>query len=945
MSGFHRALALALALVFAPLCAAAAPAPADSVNPLPQDPNLRRGVLANGLRYAVLSNATPKGAVSIRLAIDVGSYQETEAELGAAHFIEHLAFRATRGFPEGQLDRAFAAIGVGFGRDQNAATTLHDTVFQLDLPESAPAHLDLAFRWLREAADGLTFEPAATNRERGVVLAEKEARNNPGAITQEAITRFQAPGLRSTLRNPIGSEAVLATITPDALRAFYERWYRPDNAIVVVVGDLPAPVLEARVKAAFASWTPARPAPARVPLSAAGLDSRRGLEAWTQTEGRLATAVTACRLQPATPMQPYDLAALRSRILRELWRAVLNGRLNQARLRDPSILGTTMMFSDDVRDAQAACLVVAPTAEAWRPALAVAQGELRRFERDGPTELELERALENQRADLQTAITQAPTRASRTLADDLADRELVGWPMGEPRGELRAFNLAVEGMTPEDVRTAFARDWSGAGPLLTATAPSPPTPQVLTAAWARNDAGSAPGRYADRDAVAWAYGPLPEPGKIVRRETLRNPDFVRVRFRNGVVLNLMKTRFETGSVAVRVLFGAGRREVENSAYMTANLGAALFPAGGVGRHSLEELQSLFGSNGPTFQLSVTDYAFVIQQTAISANLIYNLRVLATYMDDPGFRDSLDSRIPTAIDLVYRSQRTSLPQVLREAVAETVAPGSPLSLPAPDRLGGLTSKAFGAVLRPAVTQAPLEITLVGDLDEASAIDNVARTFGALPPRRAGERARGDTFYMRYPDQPPAEIHATHDGPADKAAVGVIWPLYVATPSRRAEEYALTLLAAVFADELRHSVRERLGKTYAPLVLADTPDDADQGEMIALVETYPADLDAVRDEVRAVAARLAGGDISTEILEAARTPLLAEARATAQTNAWWAGALLASSTYDQGLRDAVAYQGMIGAITVADLRKAAATWLSRPPIVVTARPRGAPSENTR
>lgn len=941
MSGFQKALGLALALAFAPVGVLAAPAPDPQPAFLAQDPAVRRGVLPNGLRYAVMTNATPRGAVSLRLAMDVGSFEETDAERGAAHFIEHLAFRATRGFPEGQLDRAFAPMGVAFGRDQNAATSLHATIYQLDLPESTPAHLDLAFRWLRDVADGLTFDPAATDRERGVVLAEKEARNNPSAIAQEELVRFQAPGLRSSQRSPIGTQAVLASITPATLQAFYDRWYRPDAAVIVVTGDLPVEVMEARVKSAFGSWTPRGPVPIRPSLSAGRLDTTRGLDAWVRTDSRVVTSVTACRIDRAAPLLPYDLAALRRRVTRDLWTAALNGRLNEVRLRDPTILGAGMAFSDDIRDGQGACVVVAPTAETWEPALAAVQAEVRRFERDGPNELEFEQAVENQRSALRTAITRRTSRTSSATADSLADRELRGWPLGDARGDLRAFDLAVEDMTPEDVRLAFIRDWSGSGPLLSATAPAPPSRETLMAAWTRNAGGITPGRYSDPTAVVWAYGPLAEPGKIISRESLKDPDFTRVRFRNGVVLNLKKTNFETGAVAVRIVFGAGRREIPNDAFMTANVAAGMFSAGGVGRHSREELVSLFGSNGPDFQLGVSDYAFVLRQSASSANLIYSLRVLATYLQDPGFRDSLDSRIPTAIDLVYRSYRTNLMQVLRDATAKKLAPGSPVQLPPPEKIRNINSRDFAAVLRPAVTQAPLEITLVGDLDEADAIDKVARTFGVLPTRRTGDRGRSDTFFMRYPAQPPPEIQATHDGPVDKAAVGVIWPLYVATPARRREEYALRLLASIFADELRHVVRERLGKTYSPMVYASTPDDADQGEMMAVVETYPADLDTVRDEVRAVAARLAAGEITSQMLEAARKPDLAEVRTSTQTNGWWASALTGSANYGgQGLRDAMAYQEMIEALTLTDIRAAAATWLSRPPIVVTARPAGAP-----
>lgn len=942
MSGLRDALSLALALAFAPLCAAAQPAAAPLLSqPLPQDPAIRRGVLPNGLRYAVLSNPTPKAGVSVRLAMDVGSYEETDAERGAAHFVEHLAFRSTRSFPEGLLEATFAPIGVGFGRDHNATTTLHTTVYQLDLPDTEDQHLDLAFRWLRDVADGLTFDPAATNRERGVVLAEKEARNSPAAAVQEAMTRFQGPELRSTLRDPIGTDAVLRSITPEALKAFHSRWYRPENAVVVVVGDLPAEALEARVKAAFSSWTAAGP-PAPPPPPGR-LDAKRGVVAVTTAAATLPTTLTACRVNLIPPASESDVASLRRRALRDMWRHVMDRRMTQAKLREPGLLGAVMVFSDDRRDAQSACLLIVPAGEAWEAALAASQGELRRFERDGPTELETEQALRSQRASLLSAITQAPTRNSGPLATAIAESELERRTVMAPREALRLFNLAMEDVTAADVKQAFRLDWAGAGPLLGVTAPKPPTGEALVAAWTRNTSGDAPSTYTDTKVASWAYGPLPAAGNIARRETL--PDFTRIRFQNGVVLNLKKTSYEAGAIQIWIQFGAGRREIPNKVYFASHLAAGLFPYGGVGRHSFEELQALFGSAAPAFDMDVTDYSFIIRHTASTDDLIYRLRLLSVYLSDPGFRDTLDAKIPTALDMTYRTFRTNLGLVVRQALAEEVDPGSSMIIPTPAELGPMGSREFSGMLKAAVTEAPLDITLVGDFDEAEAISHVAQTFGALPPRALTDRVRADTSYMRYPRTAPPEIHTVHDGPADKAAVAVIWPLYVATPARRREEYALRTLAEIFNNELRHSVRERLGKTYAPQVDASTPDDADQGELAALVETYPADLNMVRDEILTVAARLAAGGITPDMLEAARAPELTRWRTAMRTNSWLTSALSGSSINDQNLRDARAYDAMISAVTLQDLKQAAATWLTRAPFVITALPAATPQETAR
>ncbi|CAN5816212.1 insulinase family protein [soil metagenome] len=933
MPTIRAALGLVLALSLAPLGASAAPTAATSdSSSLPQDPALRRGVLPNGLRYAAMRNALPKGAVSLRLYVEVGSREETEAERGAAHFVEHMAFRGARHFQDGELERALALIGVGAGRDHNADTSVNATSYRLDLTDTAPAHLDLAFRWLRDVADGITFEPAAMDRERGVVLAEKEARDGPGALVREQVTSFVAPRLRSTLRDPIGTDASLRAMTPEVLEAFHARWYRPETAWVVMVGDMAPEAMEAEIAKAFSSWTGKGPPPARA--ARGEIEAARGLEALVIATPQIASGLSACKVLPDSPPVTTDAASLRRNSLRQVWQSALNARLTLLTSGSKTLLNAAMTVTD-LDGGQAVCFSAAPNAEAWDAALAAGQDELRRFGRDGPTELEVEAAVAKVRNSVRSDVTAAPTQLSSSLATYLAHALAEGWVVMEPRASLRAFNQAVEEVTPADVKAAFAADWSGSGPFLTLTAPNPPTREALLASWRRGEAGEGPAKYADAAVAQWAYGPLGDPGKIARRDTLA-AGITRVTFRNGVILNLKKTGFENGAIALRLWFGTGRGEVAARDFDTAGAATGIFPYGALGKHSYDELRGIFGEEALDFDLDITPYAFKLEHVVSDDTLSPRLRLLTGYMTDPGFRDTLDAKFGTEIDNNFRDRQSDLWALLREAVMDTVAPGLPLGTPDRAAMERLTSKDLAAVLKTAVTHDPIEVTLVGDMDEAAAIDLTARTLGALPSRGPPPKPRPDTFSLRFPATPPPQIDTVHYGSPDKAAVAMIWPLYVAVPARRKEEDALKLLAEVFGDELRHQVREHLGKTYSPTVFASTPDYVDQGELDALVETHPADLEAVRAEMHAVAKRLAAGQITSEMLEAARSPMLSGARAEAATNDWWAEALSGSAHHDEWLQDALHQEDRIKAVTLAQVKAAAATWLAHDPIVAVIRP---------
>jgi zinc protease len=325
-----RSILLALfALLFAGAAQAQSAAPVADPNIVRPDPAVRRGVLPNGLRYAVMRNALPSNGVSMRLNIGVGSFEEADEERGIAHFLEHMAFNGTKTIPEGELDTVFAAQGVKFGRDQNAATGAFDTTYQLDLALADKAKLDLGFRWLREVGDGMVLSQDAVERERGVVLAEHDRALGPGRTFAEAQAAFLSPELRGPTRWPIGTRAVLQKIDAVRLRAFYDRWYRPDNAAVVVVGDAPAAELERRVRETFGSWQGRGAAPKRVERRSPALD--RGMDILVRSEPQLPSGFSACRPRARDPDRPETLSRWRENTPRWLWQTILERAASAAR--------------------------------------------------------------------------------------------------------------------------------------------------------------------------------------------------------------------------------------------------------------------------------------------------------------------------------------------------------------------------------------------------------------------------------------------------------------------------------------------------------------------------------------------------------------------------------------------------------------------------------------
>jgi len=898
------------------------------------DPAIRSGTLPNGMRYFIMRAAAPAKGLSLRLGIDAGSFEERDSERGYAHLVEHMAFRATRSAPEGGLDRRFAPLGVAFGRDQNAATTLFSTTYKLDFATADEHGIDQGFAWLRDVADGVIFPDAAVVSERGVVLAEKQARESPEALLSEAVGRFHTPGLRSIDRNPVGTPEALAAATPGTLRAFYERWYRPENAVLVVVGDQPVDALEARIKAGFSSWQGKGERPVQPSYGTIAPD--RGLDTFSTGAPALPNIISACRMQPPLPPDISEMDRTTKDVRDGIWRGIIGERFQSlVDAGNSGLVGSAMMNNED-RDHEGICLIVVPSGGKWEKALAVAQAELRRFAKDGPTEHELETQIEAGRAVLRGAISVADGRTAPTRADTILDRALDGRPTPSPREAMHAYDVAVEDLDPATVKARFAAVWSGAGPLVTLVMPKQVDVAALRAAWVKGEGGAALAAFSDRKTLPWDYTSFGTPTAVIGREEIKDPGFVRLRFANGVTLNFKQSTLEKNSVEVRAQFGAGRREIPNQDMMTAQLASGLLAAGGLGRLTATEMSTSLAGETWAFKLQIGNEAFDLTSSTTSASLETELQVLAAFMTDPGFRPTIDERLPDAVEMMSRMYFSNPAAALSEAFLGAVDPENPERMPPRATMDAWRSADFARLLKPALTSAPVELTIVGDVDEATAIKLVARSFGALAPRPPRNGARADSRFLRVGDRSFPVIRKTYQGPADRAAAQLIWPLYVANASRRAEEYALKLTAAIFDTELRQRIRTELGKSYSPQVATQTPDDADQGILVAQIESNPADVDQLVAETQAVASKIAAGGITAEELEAARRPIIAQITALRGRNIWWAAAMDGSARNPAITEEAIDMVPLMSSITLDQVKAAAAKWLSRPPIVTIVTP---------
>ncbi|MEC8455753.1 MAG: pitrilysin family protein, partial [Pseudomonadota bacterium] len=229
---------------------------AQSASDVPADPAVRYGLLPNGMRYALMHNATPPGQASFRLRIDAGSLMERDDQKGLAHFMEHMAFNGTKDIPENEMLRILERLGLAFGADTNAFTSFDQTAYMLELPNTQDETVDTSLRVMRQMMGDALMASDSIDAERGVIEGEERSRNSPQMRVLKTQLALLAPGQRLSQRLPIGDLEVIRTAPRERFVDFYEAYYRPSRATFIAVGDFDLDAMEAKVRGAFADWTP-----------------------------------------------------------------------------------------------------------------------------------------------------------------------------------------------------------------------------------------------------------------------------------------------------------------------------------------------------------------------------------------------------------------------------------------------------------------------------------------------------------------------------------------------------------------------------------------------------------------------------------------------------------------------------------------------------------------
>ena len=892
---------------------------------LKADPNIRFGALPNGMRYAILRNATPPGQASMRLVFKVGSLMERDDQQGLAHFLEHMAFNGSANVPgRGEMVKTLERLGLAFGADTNAQTGFDATTYKFDLPKSDPDSLGVALMLLREIAGNLSLDQGAMDQERGVILSEERVRDTPGYRVTKARIAFDLAGQRPPLRFPIGLVPVVRSAKAPLLAEIYHAYYRPERATLIVVGDFDPDAMEAKIKAKFGDWR-GQGAPGTDPDL--GRVRQRAADFHVEVQPGSATNLELAWVAPPD-LSADNVDKRRRGLVDGLAMAVLNRRLGAiARSPSPPFIAAGAFRGDQLRAAKVAGVLVSTDKGQWQPGLAAAEREVRRAVEFGVRPDELQREITEVRASLKAAAAGAATRRTPTLAEELAstlDESLVETA---PADDLALFDRLAKDITPQIVSAAMKDAFGGQGPLVMLALPDGDGDQAAlqaafqTALAAPINAPKAPQQ------VDWPYGSFGTPGKVAEQTDVPDMDAVFVRFENGVRLTVKQTKFRDDQVLVKVRYGGGYQALAPNRQSMIWARSALIE-GGLRQISTDDAERALAGQVYGAIASAEGDAFAITGETRPGDLETQLQVLAAYVSDPGWRPEALARLKAygqTLDDQYVATDTGvfsrdLQGLLHSGDRRWTFPSkADIAAESVDQL----KSELGAGLL-----GPVEVVVVGDITVDKAIDAVAETFGALPPRAAAAsdpapRAADPAFPAPTADP----VVETHSGRADQGIAFVAWPTdgYFADPdAARADSVLSRVMQLRLVDELRL----KQGVTYSPAASAVASTIwPHYGFVSAQMEAPPEKLPGFFVDVDAIAADLAAKPINADELERAKKPAIEALEKAMVTNEYWLSGLSGAQADRRRLDILRSAQAGLERVSASDVQQAAGRVLRR------------------
>lgn len=902
---------------------------------LPPHPDAVFGRLENGFRYVILRNDKPAGRVHLALDVQVGSLMEAEDERGIAHYLEHMAFNGSRHFPPGALIPFLQNHGMRFGGDANAHTSAAETVYELDLARTTPDDLATGLLILRDIAGDLSLEPQEVGKERGVILAEKSARDTEKSRLAQLRRELMFAGTKF-VGETIGVEETIGTVDSGRLRRFYDSWYRPERMILVAVGNVDTTTLRAFIEARFSDLSGRGAAPV---VDAWGDVRHQGVTARHEKTATAGLAVSVTALHPRQ-RRLDSVAEQRRQLAGMIARETFQRRLETARNRTSVFVGAKYGTAQAFDLFPTASISATCTGGQETACLSTLAQELNSALSFGFSDEEFAAARAFVRTRIEAQFAQSAHRQSKEIAQEIVST-LNSDQVFQSEAQARATVMPMlEQMDKAEVQAVFRADWDSGNRIIWSSGDADlgAVPEAaLVHAWEAS--GSRQERHQPTTAKS-RFPYLPEPAKAMAvvnesSRTLPGGDLTerRVELANGLTLRLLPTPFDRGRVSLNLLFGPGLDSLSDRDHAIALTTARVLRGSGVGGLDREASRHTFAARQIKVEEGYSDDSFSIAAEGATGDLELLLTALWTQFSDPQPREDEYRRLLESLKIGRNDRLNTLDGAAPGALQRFLFGGTKRSVELDEATAtSVTLAEMTEFLARSRRAGPRTLVAVGDFDPDAVAARAALLFASASPAvtvSATERPR--------PVFPAGQSQREEvEGGTGEAVVVLAWRLDTEDEADQRRLAARRLLATVLNDRMRDRVREEMGASYSPSVrYRYDPTSGGYGFYAATIKTDRAFVEPVKTAAVEVARTLAAAPLPPGTADRVRSTAITAAETQRQRNRYWQHVLEQEVLRGEPFAEWNARQiDALRAVSDADLEAAAAALAARPAEIVVA-----------
>ena len=778
---------------------------------LPVDPSLKITTLDNGLKVIIKENKSPAGKVEMYLHVGSGSLDEEDNQQGIAHFLEHMAFNGSKNFPAGSLVKYFESLGLTFGMHQNAFTSFNQTTYILSLPNVKEETLEKGLLCLSDFAYRLDLLETEIDKERGVIEEEERARSSVRQRILYKILPELLPGSRVAERLPIGKMEVIKNAPRETFVDFYKKWYHPENAALIIVGDIKAEDMQKMSIKHFRDWKKKKNVPEHLK---SGVSPSTSVSSLVVSDPELtSTSVSLVSILP--PGKLETKMDYRRSLISNIGDWIMNRRFSKLVKEGKAEFQNAYASQSDFLNV---CTYVSANAEGkaenWKKMIAQLTIELKRARIHGFHEQEMDDAIKTIFAGAERAVSTEATRKSKSIVS-VINSEITAGRM--PMSAKQEFDLITElmpGITLTEINEHFRKIYRKQNRLVLLEIPDkvglkkPSKEDILQVV---NDTEKEEVKALTFKARAKKLlTNEPVPGKITSTDYHEATKVTTHHFENGLVCHHKHMDFNKDNITVVLNFAGGKIEETAENHGISDLSVIPLRTPATHKLSSVDIQNIMTGKNVSVSGSAGEDKISMRISGSRKDLEEGLKLAYILLLDAKIENAVFNLVKQQLSQSLMQYKSSVDMQLMNNLNQSLTGNDPrFSMLDAKHLEKLKIEDAQIWLERILKNAPIEASVVGDIQEKDATELINKYFGSLPKRSKFEHLAALRNIAVKKEPVDMEIKVDTKTPKSLVLVGWRGPEYTDKKDRQ----CMILAAKILSSRLHEDIREKKQLTYS------------------------------------------------------------------------------------------------------------------------------------